>query len=620
MSKLCKVCGAEMPDEARFCTECGNGEFVDAAAAAAQPQFVGGDTSSVAAGAATASPQGEGYPQYQQPYAQQPYGQQPAAQPQFVNGQQSYAQQYTPAYGAAPVSKKSKKGLWIAIIAIILVLGLAAVAAFVWPGFLKGSSSELDGEWVDENGSVMTIGDGKITMLGVEYNCKVSGGKIEISADTVVRFEIDGDTLTLTKEDAEEDENTTETYTRVGEGTGLEGEWKAPFGFTMTLRGGKVTISGFDDIEYTYSVSGDTLTLHRTETYAYTLEGDKLTFYTDDEEKEVVAEYTRKSGSGGGAIDGPGVPADLVDTWVGEYDDTLVIHVDGTGEFAGSDFTYTVDGDKIVMVRGGETYNYTFDIDGDTLYFYDEDGIISETFYRYGTTPPSGYTGTSVEDEWYFNIDNVDYNDMYDAMIGAVLDTTGANEATRSMINDQKFKDSIRDEIGDFIERYYFDFRYDGSVHEIMSPEDYRDYVVSVNEASMDYVRDFTLAEAAEFYGTTEAEIQNYLNTNNLTWAEYVDRLKEANGPALREQFTDDAIAQMMGGTVNSYGEIEMDIGTYTQDGDTVTITGPAGDVTVLKFTTDDVMEVVSITAPEGSSDAALSMLDSMNGLRFVRG
>ncbi|MBR5768841.1 MAG: hypothetical protein IKX98_01900 [Clostridia bacterium] len=556
MSKTCRMCGNAVPDEAKFCTECGNSEFIAEAAAAAQPQFVeqpaqpvyGGDNPSAAYGGS--SPY-TGEPANVQPAAQ-PY-QQPAAQPQFVGAQQPYGPQQPYgqpqyAYGAAPAPKSNKK-LIIAIIAIVLVLGLAAVAAFVWPGFLKGGSSALVGEWDGEYGDVMTI-----------------------NSDGTLKIDAFGATYDMTYE-----------------------------------------LEGSDGIV----VTGNGQTKH----YTYTIEGDVLTFWeaNADGGKDKVEKYVRKGGSSG-PVDGPGVPADLIDTWVGEYDEQLVIHVDGTGEFNGEDFTYTVDGEKISMVHNGEIFEYTYEIDGDKLYFYDEDGIISESFYRYGTTPPSGYTGVDVEDEWYFNIDNVNYNDMYDAMIGAVLDTTGANEATRNMINDQKFKDSIRDDIGDFIERYYFDFRYDGTVHEIMSPEDYRNYVVSVNEASMDYVRDFTVAEAAAFYGTSEAEIQNYLNTNNLTWAEYVDQLKEANGPALREQFTDDAIAQMMGGTVNSYGEIEMDIGTFTQEGDTVTITGPAGDVTVLKFKTDDLMEVESITAPEGSSDAALSMLDSMDGLRFVRG
>ena len=37
-----------------------------------------------------------------------------------------------------PEPKKSRKGLWIAIAAVVLALGLAAVVLFVWPGFLSG--------------------------------------------------------------------------------------------------------------------------------------------------------------------------------------------------------------------------------------------------------------------------------------------------------------------------------------------------------------------------------------------------------------------------------------------------------------------------------------------------
>ena len=88
--------------------------------------------------------------------------------------------------------------------------------------------------WSSANSSVASVSDGVAGSF-----CRQAGQCV--GSKDGVRGE----------DDAEEDENTTETYTRVGEGTGLEGEWKAPFGFTMTLRGGKVTISGFGDIEYT---------------------------------------------------------------------------------------------------------------------------------------------------------------------------------------------------------------------------------------------------------------------------------------------------------------------------------------------------------------------------------
>jgi len=361
----------------------------------------------------------------------------------------------------------------------------------------------------------------------------------------------------------------------------------------------------------------------RTAHYTYTLEGDVLTFWeaNADGGKDKVEKYVRKGGSSA-PIDGPGAPADLIDTWVGEYDDTLVIRVDGTGEFAGSDFTYTVDGEKISMVRNGETYNYTFDIDGDTLYFYDEDGIISETFYRYGTTPPAKYTGAEVDGDWDFDVSDVDYYDMYDAMIGAAIDSTSVNEATREILSDVNFKDSIRDAMTEFMSKYYFEFGYDGSVVMIVDPDDYRDYIVAINSASLSYTREYGLEKAAEFAGVTVSELETYLNNNGLTWDSYIDQVIESNSVALPQQYTDEIVAQIMGGTINSRNCVEVSVGSFTQNDDAVTVTGPAGDVTYFRMTTDDLMEVESIEMPAGSggSDAATSLLDALQGIKFVRG
>ncbi|WP_216204711.1 DUF4333 domain-containing protein [Amycolatopsis aidingensis] len=75
-----------------------------------------------------------GYPQQQPPgYGQPPYGQQPPpgyGQPgQFDYGQQPYGQPP----GGQP--GKSNKGLWFTIGGVVVVIALAAVALFVWPGW-----------------------------------------------------------------------------------------------------------------------------------------------------------------------------------------------------------------------------------------------------------------------------------------------------------------------------------------------------------------------------------------------------------------------------------------------------------------------------------------------------
>ena len=76
-----------------------------------------------------------------------------------------------------------------------------------------------------------------------------------------------------------------------------------------------------------------------------------------------------------------------------------------------------------------------------------------------------------------------------------------------------------------------------------------------------------------------------------------------------------------MGGTINSRNCVEISVGSFTQQNDSVTVTGPAGDVTVFTMTGDDLMEVKSIEMPAGAggSDAAASLLNSLQGIRFVR-
>ncbi len=106
--------------------------------------------------------QGYGQPAYGQPseYGQQgaqsgygqPYGQQPAYG-QAAYGQQAsaYGQQAAAGYGAYNVGgppsggfasptdqpKKSNQGLIIAIVAVVVILAIAAVVLFVWPGVLN---------------------------------------------------------------------------------------------------------------------------------------------------------------------------------------------------------------------------------------------------------------------------------------------------------------------------------------------------------------------------------------------------------------------------------------------------------------------------------------------------
>ncbi|MBO4934140.1 MAG: hypothetical protein J5441_03090, partial [Clostridia bacterium] len=576
------------------------------------------------------SPQGEGFAQ--------PYGQQQYPQQQY---QQPYGAPYGQPYGApyaAPQQKKSKKGLWIAIVAIILVLGLAAVALFVWPGFLKGGSP-IDGEWTGEYGETMTIGDGRISIDHGQNGTNVfeftlDGDKLELTQISEMTYKVEGDELTLTVLGGE---GTKIIATRVSGSGGIEGVWgdlrvvdedgdsSSISGSTMEFNGGKYVSKQqyAADIEGDYEVSGDRIVVRNTSqklSFTYTLEGDKLTFWrvNDDGEREKVEEYVRKNASGGKEPDDP-----LKGRWVGEYEDTLVLNGDGTGSYLrggeNESLTYKINGDKLNMTRGGENFNYTYELEDNALEIYEEDGEFVEAFYLEGTEPPKPkYRGAEVNGDWDFNIDDVDYSDMYDAMMGTAIESTGTSEAVRRILADESFKEALKPSITSLLSDYDFEFRDDGGVYMIIDAELYRDFMVKTQEAMIPLLREFTNEEAANYIGATVEELEKYLTENGITWSQYVDEFVAPN-LGVSSQFDDATLEQMLGGTMNAYGEIETKGGTFTQSGDKVTLTGPAGDVTVFVMETDDLMTVESFTAPAGTSEAATALLDALKGLKFVR-
>lgn len=120
---ICKNCGAELPDVAKFCTKCGYAVIPEEELRApeeAQPAYDDWNAQAEAAAAYDpypVAPQPQ-EPQYQQPQYQQPQYQQP---PQYY-GQQPYQETYNNNYGSAPRaedSSKSDEGRTAMILAII---------------------------------------------------------------------------------------------------------------------------------------------------------------------------------------------------------------------------------------------------------------------------------------------------------------------------------------------------------------------------------------------------------------------------------------------------------------------------------------------------------------------
>ena len=434
MSKFCQNCGSPLSDGTMFCTECGTPV---AAAQGAQPQFVDGgqqytreqqrfvqqwsgdNTSSVTpVPGATPSPQGEGYqPQFveqpvfdgrpmQQPYGQQPYVQQPVGNmnagyagspqgegyPQYQQqpyGQPYGAPQYAP-YGAAPAPEKSRKGLVIAIIAIVLVLGLAAVALFVWPGFLTGKG--IEGGWInDRAGFALEFKDGKATVRGkglddaTEFNFTRDGEKLTLEKDgksVEYVIKIAGDALTLYYED--NGVSFPETYTRDGaeqpEGRDIVGRWGNDNINEFIIDDNTIREIGEDadgeyDISFTYTREGDKLTItedlnpENTLVRTYEVEDGELTLR--DEDGNVTATFNEKGGSELLVAS----YGDFTGTWLNETGEEIIIGKDTLVGVDGN--TYSLEYDdvnfKVYSPNSGYIEEYTYKYTGAELELFNKD-------------------------------------------------------------------------------------------------------------------------------------------------------------------------------------------------------------------------------------------------------
>ena len=222
--------------------------------------------------------------------------------------------------------KKSKKGLVIAIV-VILLLGLAAIALFVWPGFLNGGSGGLSGTWVSKDGTTIKIDGSKLVGAnGQTYKLETSGNKFNVideGEDEVEEYlyKLDGDTLTLYDT---EDTGLTQpivVFTRQG-GSGskggsggsdepdtpvygdpddlLQGLWEDDYGLSSyEFDDGDVTIGALGmTFDGTYEIDGDKLTItyevmgyDTTLEYTFEVNGDELTL-TDSSNSTGV--YKRK--------------------------------------------------------------------------------------------------------------------------------------------------------------------------------------------------------------------------------------------------------------------------------------------------------------------------------------
>ena len=173
MAKFCFNCGTQLPDGTVFCANCGT-RLPDDAAVQPEPQAQ-----------FTAQPVQRPQPQTTQ-YYQQP--------------QQYYQPQG--AYQPAPAPKKSKKGLFIAI-AAILVAGIAIGVLFLTGVF--GGGDKLVGTWISNTDDVMVLnadGTGTLNDAGITY--RTNDGIITITLGSTsysYTYKLDGDRMLFYEDD-----------------------------------------------------------------------------------------------------------------------------------------------------------------------------------------------------------------------------------------------------------------------------------------------------------------------------------------------------------------------------------------------------------------------------------
>lgn len=320
MATYCTNCGAPNDEGTKFCTSCGNKlPEIAPQPAPQQPVYAQQPVQQP-----VYAQQPVQQPQYQQPQYQQPQYQQPQqGYPQGGYPQPQQQGYYQPGYtGFSEAPKKSKKGLVIAIV-IILLLGLAAIALFVWPGFITGGSSGLNGTWVNGSGSNIIIDGSKFTGAdGKVYKLETSGNNFKVIGDSEddveeYLYKLDGDKLYLYDTEDTSLAYPVVTLTRQGGSKNngddddnggnfasqeelLQGKWEDDYGLSSyEFDDGDVTIGALGmEFEGTYEIDGNRLTItyevmgyDTTLEYTFEVNGDELTL-TDSSSSTGV--YKRK--------------------------------------------------------------------------------------------------------------------------------------------------------------------------------------------------------------------------------------------------------------------------------------------------------------------------------------
>ena len=183
MAKFCSNCGTGLDEATKFCMNCGTPAPQPAASVPAQPEA----PPPAPEPAPPPFPQPEQQPIYQGQLPQQPAAQPLPQYPQQPFPQQPYPQPQQPYPAAPPPKKKSKLPLVLAIVAVVVIGGIAAIVAGIVGAVNKAANADYYVLGNDQIPSVKyVLGEKrKITSASTSINNGVTMKEYQYSAPGV---------------------------------------------------------------------------------------------------------------------------------------------------------------------------------------------------------------------------------------------------------------------------------------------------------------------------------------------------------------------------------------------------------------------------------------------------
>ena len=201
-------------------------------------------------------------------------------------------------------------------------------------------------------------------------------------------------------------------------------------------------------------------------------------------------------------------------------------------------------------------------------YFVNENKEPTDYFFGGDTS----YNSTTIQNipivgDWQFDMSDANANQWVELMFMAVED-----------------KDSVQIMINEFGEEFFVDianesvkgmtlhFGYDNTCTVFMDPDMYRSSYITSQSKMLDAMAKMDLDTIAKIKGVSVEELQSLLDEQGMTWAEKCEADKQLNQEIMNEIMTDENLADMVEGTLNENGIIEISSGQYSLEGNRLSL------------------------------------------------